>query len=137
GGPLIPGTNRPTKDAELILVCEPRKKSSAASISNAPADSGRVAIAISLFGVRLLYMGSASAGVASIAPMPRAITHENLRRISPPSVAMTSRPERTWYQHTISLEEHPALPRATEFCVDEPSPCRPLGEFSATTCPNV
>src|ERR1019366_6066732 len=41
GVPPLPGTIRPTNDAVVIKVCEPRKKSSPASISDAPTP-GRV-----------------------------------------------------------------------------------------------
>ena len=53
-GPAEPGTIRPMKDAPLMDVRDPRTKSSPASISKTPGLSGRVAIAMRLFGVRLL-----------------------------------------------------------------------------------
>jgi len=44
--PPVPGTNKPMIVAELIVVGEPTKKSSAASISDCPGVPGRDAIAI-------------------------------------------------------------------------------------------
>src|SRR5215813_3947469 len=47
-------TRSPTKDADVMSVCDPRTKSSPASISKGLPTSGRAATAIRLFGVRLL-----------------------------------------------------------------------------------
>jgi hypothetical protein len=44
GVPDVPGTIRPMNDADVILTGDPATKSSAASISNDPGTSGRVAI---------------------------------------------------------------------------------------------
>jgi hypothetical protein len=69
-------TNNPTKDAELINVLEGKTKPSPGSIS--PDISGRVAIVIRLLRVRLLQIGEAATGVASITPRLRAVTSDLL-----------------------------------------------------------
>src|SRR5215472_4321035 len=53
-GVPVPPTKRPTKDAEVMSVCDPSTKSSPASISKELPTSGRAATAIRVFGFRLL-----------------------------------------------------------------------------------
>src|SRR5262249_4811843 len=64
GAPPVPGTERPTNDAELILARVERKKSSPASSSKG-AVRGRTGGPIGLFGGRWLERELANAGVPS------------------------------------------------------------------------
>src|SRR5689334_10263979 len=52
GKPPVPATSSPVNEADVMLVADPTRKSSAASISK-PAVPGREAMAIKLLGVRL------------------------------------------------------------------------------------